>query len=459
MDRNRNLRKQLVMLFGDFLLMYVSLFVALSLRHFRFPDVATLRIHIPPFTIIFIIWVLVLFINGLYDISKARNSTFFFKTFFQSLVVSLLLAMGFFYAIPSLPIEPRTSLVLTIIVYAVLLVIWRIFIHSIITSRALRKRVLFIGARGEAFELIDAINSNPQFGYQVVAILDPNSTAPTEHNDGIQWLTNLHDLKEFVQSKKIATVVVSPNPVYRDAIARELFDTIFWAIEITDLVSFYETILGRIPVTALSEAWFMENLQESQKKHYDLVKTMFDYVIAAGLSVIAIVIIPCAMLAMYLEDKGKFLYTQKRVGKNGKEFMMYKFRTMHPDAEKNGAQFAEVGDPRITRVGKFMRKTRIDELPQIINIIRGDMTFVGPRPERPEFVKYFAEVIPFYSVRTLVKPGLTGWAQINYPYYATVGENMKKLQYDLYYIKNRSPFLDTRILLKTINTVMRWMGV
>mgnify|MGYP001580598582 FL=1 len=106
-----------------------------------------------------------------------------------------------------------------------------------------------------------------------------------------------------------------------------------------------------------------------------------------------------------------------------------------------------------------MRKTRIEELPQIINIIRGDMTLVGPRPERPEFVKYFAEVIPFYSVRTLVKPGLTGWAQINYPYYATVGENMKKLQYDLYYIKNRSPFLDTRILLKTINTVMRWMGV
>ncbi len=459
MDRHRNLKKQIAMLIGDFIVMGISLFVALSLRHFEIPDKGTIFVHIKPFTVIFILWTLILFINGLYDITKTRNSAFFFKTFFQSVLVCAFVAIGFFYVVPFLPIEPRTNLLLTIVIFCVLFIGWRILIHSFITSRALRKRVLFIGAHGEAFELIDAINSNPQFGYEVVAILEPEGTAPPDESDNIRWLTSLTQLKPFVKERHIDTVVVSPNPNYRDAVGRELFDTIFWAIEITDLVGFYETMLGRIPVTALTETWFLENLQESQKRHYDTVKLFVDGVIAAVLSIATIIVLPFIALAMYMEDKGPLFYTQHRLGKNGMPFTMFKFRTMRIDAEKDGAKFTENNDPRITRVGKILRKTRLDELPQVWNILKGQMTFVGPRPERPEFVKYFADVIPFYTVRNLVKPGITGWAQINYPYYATVGENMRKLQYDLYYIKNRSLFLDVRIILKTINIIMRWMGV
>lgn len=459
MERTRTLRKQLLLLIGDIFIMYVSLYGALFLRHFTPPSKEILMTHVKPFSIIFFLWLLVLFINGLYELTKTRNSLKFIKTFFEALVFCALIAMGFFYFFPFYGIEPRTILLLSVTLFGILFLAWRGLVQFIITTKTLRRRVLFIGAQGEAYELIDAINTSPQFGYEVTSILDLDGNPPSDPNEKIDWLTNLSDLKPYLKRENISTIVVSPNPQHADAIARELFETIFWYIEITDLVTFYEGILGRIPVTALSETWFLENLQESQKKHYDTIKALMDYIIASSVGLICLAIYPFIAIAVYFEDKGPVFYSQRRLGKNGKEFTMYKFRTMGDDAEREGIKFAEAGDPRITRVGRVLRKTRLDELPQVWNILKGDMTFIGPRPERPEFVEHFSEVIPFYTVRHLVKPGITGWAQISYPYYATIGENMKKLQYDLFYIKNRSLFLDARIMLKTINTIMRWMGI
>ncbi len=395
----------------------------------------------------------------MYDLSKTHNSLKFIKTFTEGLVFCFLIAMGFFYFLNWNGIEPRAHLILTIVIFGCLFLLWRAFAHSIITSRALRRKVLFIGADSEAYELIDAIDARPQFGYKVTAILDLEKQPPLVAPHNIAWLSSLDELKPFLKRENIATIVVSTKPIYSEIVARELFETIFWYIEITDIVSFYENILGRIPVTALNETWFLENLQESQKKHYDTIKHIVDVIIALALFVVLLILLPFLAIAVRLEDKGPLLYRQKRLGKNGEEFIMYKFRTMTIEAEKDGAQFAITNDPRVTRVGRIMRKTRIDELPQLWNILKGDMALIGPRPERPEFVKHFAEVIPFYTVRHLVKPGLTGWAQINNPYYATVGENMLKLQYDLFYIKNRSLLLDIRILLKTVNIVLRWMGI
>lgn len=455
----RGQRKQWVMVFGDTLLMFVALFAALLIRRLEQPTMADFSLHIMYFVAVFFSWIIIFFINGLYDIMKARNTSMFFTTFIESLVVGFLTASLYFYLLPRPAIEPRTLLLIFVGVYGGLFVMWRSALHKYIASRSLAKRVLFIGAQSEAYELIDALKSHPQFGYEVYGMLEPDGNVPRSEMTTITWLTDISQLKPFVKEKKISTIVVSSLHTNKEEVAHELFDTMFWGIEVTDVVSFYETILGRIPVTALTDAWFLENVQEAQKRHYDSFKIVLDYVLGFFGIILGGLLTPFIAAAIYIEDKGPIFYSQTRVGKRGVEFLMFKFRTMGMDAEKNGAQFAENNDPRITRVGRILRKTRLDELPQLYNILKGDMTFIGPRPERPEFVKHFAEVIPFYEVRTLVKPGLTGWASINYPYYATVGENVKKLQYDLYYIKNRSLFLDIRIVLKTINTVLRWMGV
>ena len=459
MQFQRSQLKQWFLLLGDSVVMFVSLYLALFLRHFELPTYDVYMSHARPFAFIFFLWLVILFINGMYDLTKTRNSLRFVRTFFEGLIFCLLVAMGFFYFIPFYLIEPRTILILTVALFGVWFMLWRWLVHTIITARALRRRVLFIGARSEAYELVNAIAKSPSFGYEVTAILDLDKAPPQSDSDGLHWLSSLEELKPFLKRENISTIVVSPKPAYAEVVARELFETIFWYIEITDLVSFYESILGRIPVTALNEMWFLENLQESQKKHYDTIKHLIDVVFAIGLGVIYLILLPFVALGIYLDDRGPLYYKQRRLGKHGREFCMYKFRTMTLEAEKDGAQFAQQEDPRVTRVGRFLRKTRIDELPQLLNILRGDMTLIGPRPERPEFVEHFSEVIPFYTIRHLVKPGLTGWAQINNPYYATVGENMLKLQYDLFYIKNRSALLDARIFLKTINTVLRWMGI
>lgn len=455
-DRRKG--KQILLLCGDFVTMYLALYIALSVRNFTFVNAHTWNEHFLPFTIIYILWIIIFFVNGIYDLSKSRNSLKFIRTFFEALAMSLLVAMGIFYFIPGHVIEPRLILLLTLGFFTLLFLGWRSIIHSVIASRALRRRVLFIGAQSEAYELVDAISSSPSLGYEVVAILDLEKEPPTV-DDGIQWLSSVEELKPFLKKENISTIVVSRKPLYSDVISRELFETIFWHMEITDLVSFYESILSRIPVTALNEAWFLENLQESQKKHYDLIKHVTDLIIGGVITIFALAISPFVALAIWVEDKGPILYSQKRLGKHGKEFQIYKFRTMTIEAEKEGAQMSKAQDPRVTKVGRVLRKTRIDELPQLWNILRGDMTLIGPRPERPEFVQHFKDVIPFYTVRHLIKPGLTGWAQISHPYYATVGENMLKLQYDLYYIKNRSFLLDVRIVLKTINIVLRWVGI
>lgn len=459
MAKIRKNRKQWAMVGGDIVLLFLALFLALFVRRLEVPTVALFSQHLNYFAFIFTTWVLIFFINGLYDIMKSRNSSFFYATFAESLAAGVLLAALYFYLLPHPAIEPRTILLIFTGVYALLFLAWRSLLNRYIASKALRQRVLFIGAQSEAYELIDAINAHPQFGYEVIALFEPEGNPPPEPIHHITWLHSSEELKSFVKEKKVTTIVVATAAHHKEQIAHELFETMFWGIEITDVISFYETILGRIPVTALSEAWFLENIQEVQKRHYDAVKILMDYILGIIVGLTVLPFLPFVLLAIYLEDKGPVMYHQTRVGKNGKLFTIYKLRTMRTDAERDGAQFAENNDPRVTTVGRILRKTRIDELPQLFNIFKGDMTFIGPRPERPEFVAHFSEVIPFYAVRNLVKPGLTGWAQINYPYFATVGENVKKLQFDLYYIKNRSIFLDVRIILKTINTVVRWLGV
>ncbi len=220
------------------------------------------------------------------------------------------------------------------------------------------------------------------------------------------------------------------------------------------MTDFYEKITGKIPVTALERTWFLDNISQKNNVWALIVKRIVDIIFAAILGIIGLILLPILAIIIKLESKGPLIYKQKRVGLNGKVFTVFKLRSMAQDAESDGqAVWAQKKDARVTKIGKFIRKARLDEIPQFWNILMGNMSFVGPRPERPEFVEQLKEEILFYNERHLVKPGLTGWAQINYPYGASVEDAREKLSYDLFYIKNQSLAMDISIILKTINTI------
>jgi sugar transferase (PEP-CTERM system associated) len=240
---------------------------------------------------------------------------------------------------------------------------------------------------------------------------------------------------------------------------RSLLECRLNGVQVTDLARFFERVHGRVPIDSLKVSWLIYGEGYRQDWARSAVKRAFDVVVALMLLVFTLPIMAVIATLITIESKGPIIYRQDRVGHRGREFTLLKFRSMDLDAEKDGkASWATVNDARVTRVGRLMRRTRVDELPQLINVLRGEMSFVGPRPERPEFVAMLTEQIPFYAVRHSVKPGITGWAQVRYSYGATVEQAVKKLEYDLYYVKNHTLLLDMLILIDTVRVVMLGEG-
>jgi sugar transferase (PEP-CTERM system associated) len=226
-------------------------------------------------------------------------------------------------------------------------------------------------------------------------------------------------------------------------------------VKVTDAATFFERETCQIRVDSLQPSWLVFGGGFDQSFVRTFMKRSFDIVCSVIILALTLPLMLLAALAVKLEDRGPVFYSQERVGKDGKTFFVHKFRSMRTDAEKGGKpQWAQQNDPRITRIGNFMRKTRIDELPQILNVFKGEMSFVGPRPERPYFVEQLIEVVPYYNVRHSVKPGITGWAQVRYGYGSSAEDALQKLQYDLYYVKNNSLFLDVLILIDTLKVVL-----
>jgi exopolysaccharide biosynthesis polyprenyl glycosylphosphotransferase len=245
--------------------------------------------------------------------------------------------------------------------------------------------------------------------------------------------------------------------------AKRFYEVLPLGVSIVSFPNFYEAALEKIPVSSVNESWFLENLVEIKKRVYEFFKRIFDAAFSIILLFPTILLLPLIGLFIKIESPGPIFYRQKRVGKDGKIFEIIKFRSMYAlssdgGAEKNGVQWASLNDSRITKIGRILRKTRLDELPQLFNILKGEMSFIGPRPERPEFIEELQKQIPHYAMRQLIKPGLSGWAQIKFPYGASVNDAMEKLQYDLYYIKNRSLILDLAIALRTLALIIRSEG-
>ncbi len=391
--------KQIMLLLGDVAIFYIALFLGLYIRYGQKFELNTFFLHLYPFTILYLVWLIVFYIDGLYDITAAKNNLAFWRLFIESMVVNALVATGFFYLLPIFGISPKTNLFIILAVTVVLFYIWRNLYNSFLPSFVVKNSVVIIEGGDEAKEIAKIISRRPELGYDTIALHQSNSGETIFDKTPI--IRNVDELKYILEKYPVDTVIL-PMELARDhssEIINYLYSNLFKKFRFIDLVSFYEIIVRRIPVSVINEAWFLHNLQEAEKKFYDKLKTAVDYFLGAILFVFFLLIFIPVAVAVKLDDKGPIFYSQKRIGLAGKQIKIYKFRTMKVDAEKDGAQFAMDGDARVTRVGKFLRKTRIDELPQVINILKNEMSFVGPRPEQPEFVDELKKLMPFYDVR------------------------------------------------------------
>jgi sugar transferase (PEP-CTERM system associated) len=440
--------KKIFLLFGDIIILYASLAMTLFFRYWPEIPSAALQKHLLPFGIIYFIWLLIFYISGLYDLNLAKNTLLFYSTLLRSIIISASLAVIFFYLIPFFGITPKTNLALDILISTFLIYLWRQIFNLLIKSPGLLNNVLIIGQNKETEQLIAYIKGNPQLGYRIKKIIMEKET------------DSVFNLIELVVKEKIQTIVTVPDPRHNKTLIRNLYHCLPLKITLFNLPSFYERIIGKIPVSVIEEFWFLENMMDSQKNIYEAFKRAFDVFSALLLGIITLPFFPLIAIAIKLDNAGPVFYRQKRVGQDSQIFEITKFRSMVQNAETDGARWAQKNDPRITRIGNFLRKTRLDEIPQLLNIIKGDMSFVGPRPERPEFVfgTNMERQIPFYQIRHLVKPGLTGWAQINFEYGSSIEDTIEKLQYDFYYLKNRSFVLDLAIALKTLRIILSGGG-
>ena len=453
--------KKFILLIGDFIILYGSLALALILRYQKF-DLNTFQAHIFPFLTLFLIWIVIFFIHDLYSIDIAKNSVEFTSALTRSIIVCAFVSLAYFYLAPflfSFSIAPKTNLLLTILVFIVLFCAWRYLFNLVIGSLTPKINVAIIGSDPLILTLIKEVKKNPQFGYRVKAVI---KEAPEEKDKNeladIKTVYGFKNLKNVLIREKINLVITSPEVYKFPDIIQTLFECLRNKIDFINLSVFYEKFAKKIPISTINQVWFLENISQNQKKAYEFFKRIFDCILALILFLFTLPFWLFIALMIKISSPGPIFYKQIRIGKGGKPFWLIKFRTMIKDAEKDGPKMAQENDPRITKFGKFLRKTRLDELPQLWNIIKGEMSFVGPRAERPEFHEELKKHIPFYQERYLIKPGLTGWAQIKYGYSSSIGENFEKIQYDLYYVKNRNFLLDLGIILKTINIILRGGG-
>lgn len=424
----------------DVVVLYLALFLALSIRYGADLYARFIESHALPFTIIFVLWIAVFYIAGLYDLRRLRNNIEFLKTLSLTLFINALLTIAFFYLIPAFGISPRRNLFLFIVIFAVLETHWRRLFNKLAASGEAPNKVLLIGNGQAAEKTVEAVKHNPQLGYDIKVWLKEESANSAAEN--LRALVNKHSVN----------LIVIPRHLKQDtALATTLYELLSLGIEARDLPNFYELIFRKVPLADLEEAWFLENLI-GQQKFYDSLKRAGELFIALALGIGLLPLEALIAICIKLTSPGPIIYKQVRVGRGGKHFTLYKFRTMDIHAERGGVRWADPNDARATAFGKFLRYTHLDELPQLVNIIRNELSFVGPRPERPEFVEVLSKKIPYYEIRHLTRPGVTGWAQINYRYGASVEDSYEKLEYDIYYLKNRSVVLDAAVLLRTIKS-------
>jgi sugar transferase (PEP-CTERM system associated) len=403
--------------------------------------------------------ILILYFYDLYDYVVMTNRRELMLRMVQALGIAWALLALLFYFVPQLLIG-RGVLVISVPLVIALLIGWRLFIHSLTGHPDIGEKILVVGTGKTALDTAEAVWERRDAGYRIAGFVSENGAKPLQKLGKSIILGKAQQLEEVIRNEKIDRVVIAVRE-RRGAFPTEALLKMSLAgdISIEECTSFFERITGKVHVDMLRPSWLIF----AGRRRDTPIKMAFRELLHRALALIGLVVsLPIAIIAaalIKLESRGPIFYKQERVGKNGRIFNVIKFRSMKLDAEADGKpMWAATNDERVTRIGRIIRKLRIDEIPQFWNILKGEMNFVGPRPERPHFVRQLATEISYYEHRHLVAPGLTGWAQIKYPYGASVNDAIQKLQYDLYYIKNQSLALDMVIVLETIKTVLFGKG-
>lgn len=395
---------------------------------------------------------------GLYSIRQRISAFGVALRVVVALLCALVIVATAFYLLPDIQIG-RGGLAVAMVMAALAILTVRAVASRLMNLDGIKKRVLVYGHSVRMGAFTRMRRRNDRAGYYIVGVVHHPGDAVEELGESTFCASK--GLKNLCERLDIDELVVALQDRRQALPVKELLECRLAGISVIEFISFMERETGRIQLDLLSPGWmiFGEGFRRDGFRLFTARTLDF---IASGLLVLATSpIMLLAALAIWLEDGRKgagILYRQKRVGHEGKIFALTKFRSMRQDAEAGGAQWATRNDPRVTRVGSFIRKTRIDELPQLLNVLQGHMGFVGPRPERPEFVSELEKNIPYYSYRHSVKPGITGWAQISYPYGSSIEDAKQKLQYDLYYVKNHNLLLDLTILVRTVEVVLMGKG-
>jgi exopolysaccharide biosynthesis polyprenyl glycosylphosphotransferase len=446
--------KKFLLLLGDaaFLLLALPLTLAVAFGAGFGRDI--FFAHLVPFLAIYTFILILFFITGLYDIRSFKSTTSTFATILIIHGVGTISGILFFYLATDPAITPKTNLAINMVLAAGLVSLWRMLFHRFL-ARHMQINVAIAGLNEHARELADVMAARPYMGYKLAAII---CTEPilgeSMFNDTKIYFAD-KDLVKNLRASNIDTVITAENPHLNPTIAQAFYECIPYKIRFLDLAQSYELLTGRIPISYVNQTWFLENINEHQKKVYDNLKRAADVAAAILILALSLPLWPLIAFLIKWESAGPVFYKQERVGKDKKLFGLLKFRSMIQNAESGTAVWAQEKDKRVTKTGAFLRRAHLDELPQMINIVMGDIGLVGPRPERIEFVRELEKEIPHYNIRHITKPGFTGWAQINFRYARTPMDTYEKFQYDLYYLKNRSLVLDISILLKTVNLFFR----
>lgn len=442
-------KETFILFLGDVIIFYFALWLTLFFRYGQLPTGQMLDMHLVPFSLIFIVWICVFFVAGLYEKQTLVLRSRLPSMVFNALFISALLAVVFFYMVPYFNIAPKTNLFIDLLFTFGLILLWRLYGVSLLGVRK-RQPTILIGSGEEMRELFEEVNNNPRYNLYFVSSIDINELEGIDFED---------EIINTIYEKEVSSIVIDLKNEKVAPLLPRLYNLIFSGVRFIDKYKVYEAIFDRVPLSLIGYNWFLENISSSTHAGYDALKRAMDIVVAGILGVVSLVVYPFVWIAIKLEDNGPVFIEQERVGHYGRPISIFKFRSM--TGNDKGAQFLK-SNLQITKVGAFLRSSRIDELPQLWNVLRGDLSLVGPRPETPELVKHYRSEIPYYHVRHLIKPGLSGWAQMYHhahPHHgADVEETRRKLSYDLFYIKNRSFWLDLKIAVKTLKILMSRMG-
>src|SRR5680860_172825 len=434
-------QKKTILLIGDVIALVGALALSLYMRYGITNFAEQFEIHLSRFVFIFVVFIISLYINQLYNLNIRVKSGRFFRYTLNTLISAGSVSIIYFYLSISSDISPKTNLAIFIAVFLILFYIWRYSFEAFSNLKA-KNGLAIIGDNEKTITLQKELDKNIGAGYQLEMI--------------VRSKDDFSELAKQITNGKVRTVVLCDD-FNQETTGPFLLSLLPHQISIFNYPDFYELITHKIPVEALGTEWFLENLKEGNRNYFQFTKRVIDLSVSGLILLLSIFLWPFIALFIKLESEGPIFFKQTRLGRKGKKFVIYKFRTM--TIKNNDNSLTKEKDDRVTTVGRFLRKTRLDELPQTINIIKGEMSFIGPRPERPELANELEESVPFYNVRLIVKPGLSGLDQVSGEYHSpSRADTLKKLQHDLFYIKNRSMYLDSVITLKTIATVFKGYG-